>query len=87
MEKTHGIRVATADLAHDFSFERTVPDARTFGFHHAFNMVALESKETFRSIYNGLENHLLGRNVTRDVVGRVLDRDRGGWPSGSRSRH
>jgi hypothetical protein len=38
LEREHGVRFAPVDVASRFSFERSVPDHATFGFHGLFNL-------------------------------------------------
>ena len=37
LERRHGVRIAPADVARHFSYERVEPPAPTFGFHGLFN--------------------------------------------------
>ena len=56
LEKEHGIRFATPDVAARFSIERTSPPAPTFGFHGIFNMIPLLSPEHFWETYLSLDD-------------------------------
>jgi hypothetical protein len=81
LEQDYGIRFADQALADRFSFERTMPQGRTFGFHGAFNMVPFVGAERFWSIYRSLDRP---ESVWRDA--RLIARQLRGTPGAARRR-
>ncbi len=55
LEREHGIRFATRELAERFSFERGQPTGPTFGFHGIFNLIPLIGTDRFWTLYEGLD--------------------------------
>jgi hypothetical protein len=55
LEQEHGCRFADLQTAGRFSYERTAPAYRTFGFHGIFNMIPALGAERFAKIAAGLD--------------------------------
>lgn len=56
LEQQHGIRFADQTVAERFSYERTMPQGPTFGFHGIFNMVPAIGAEGFWETYRSLDD-------------------------------
>ncbi len=57
-----GIRFAAEEVARQFSFERTQPSGREFGFHGIFNLVEHVSAKDALHLLRSLEPGMLARN-------------------------
>jgi hypothetical protein len=56
LEQEYGIRFADRKTADRFSFERSRPSKRTFGFHGIFNMISAIGEDRFWEIYRTLDD-------------------------------
>lgn len=71
LEKS-GIRFATPDVADAFSYERTEPSGREFGFHGIFNFRPLIGSQSLRNFLSTLDSGLVGRREWRDLFRQSL---------------
>jgi hypothetical protein len=55
LERRYGLQFADRELASRFSFERTIPERPTFGFHGIFNLVKVVGPDEFWRIYRTLD--------------------------------
>lgn len=69
-----GLRFAPADVARQFSYERTAPTGREFGFHGAFNLVRYLSPQQRVALFGSLEPELLARNEHWDLLRWAVSR-------------
>jgi len=58
LERVHGLRFASPELAARFAFERVEPTAPTFGFHGLFNMHRVLSVQDLHRLVCGLPDNL-----------------------------
>ena len=63
-----GLRFAPEAVARQFSFERTAPTEREFGFHGAFNLVRYLSPKQRVKLFNSLEPGMLARNERWELL-------------------
>ena len=74
LEEVHDIRIAPADLAQHFSYERIKPSCDTFGFHGLFNMhEVLSSPELdvlLRQIPDQVAHTVDARDLCRTLIGK-----------------
>lgn len=63
----HGIRFAPETLARQFSYERTPPSGREFGFHGAFNLVRYLSPREALELFRTLEPAMLAPNERWEI--------------------
>ena len=74
LEEVHDIRIAPADLAQHFSYERIKPSCDTFGFHGLFNMhEVLSSQELdvlLRQIPDQVAHTVDARDLCRTLIGK-----------------
>jgi hypothetical protein len=82
LEQGYGMRFADRGTAERFSFERSVPEAPTFGFHGVFNMVPLVGEERFWEIYRTLDD----RNTVATDLALLIRQVRGRNRLGRRTR-
>lgn len=72
LERDHGIRFATSELASHFSFERLPPAGPTFGFHGLFNMHRIMSADALTTLLESLPDELVcgvdGRDLCRTLI-------------------
>ena len=69
-----GLRFAPESLARRFSYERTPPDGREFGFHGAFNLVRHLRSDQATRLFRALEPELLAHNERREILRWALRR-------------
>ena len=74
--EVEGIRFAPEAVARLFSFERTKPTGRQFGFHGAFNLVERLSAAEADALFKSLEPHLLAKNERWELLRWALARGR-----------
>ena len=75
LEREHGIRFASRQVAERFAFERTLPSRPTFGFHGVFNMVHALGADATWETYRSLDHK---STVFRDYL-LMLEQLGGGW--------
>lgn len=63
-----GIRFAPEDVARRFSYERTSPNGKEFGFHGAFNLVRHQSRDDVLHTFGELESGLLTHREHREIL-------------------
>lgn len=71
-----GFSFAPEELARDFSYERTKPTSREFGFHGAFNLVRYLSKEQADTLFRSLEPGMLAPNERMELLRWAVRRGR-----------
>jgi hypothetical protein len=72
-----GLRFAPEHVARRFSYERTPPSGREFGFHGAFNLVRHRSPDEAVRIFAELEPELLTTGETRALLRWAIINGRG----------
>jgi hypothetical protein len=86
LESKFGCVFPDPGTAARFSFERSAPAGRTFGFHGVFNMVRILGPEAFVSLYQTLDERT---PVWRDfwsLLGQLREAQ-GGWKRQLRFAH
>ena len=73
-----GMRFAPESVAANFSYERTKPTGREFGFHGAFNLVQHLPPRKAEAVFRSLEPSLLTKYERREVFYWALRRGRVG---------
>jgi hypothetical protein len=63
-----GMRFAPEEIAHRFAFERTAPKGGEFGFHGAFNLVRVLSRERVQALVDELEPDVLSPGEHRELL-------------------
>ena len=63
-----GIRFAPEALARSFSYERTPPNGREFGFHGAFNLVRMVPARASLELFRTLEPGMLARSERWEII-------------------
>ena len=63
-----GIRFAPEEVARRFSYERTLPTEREFGFHGAFNLVRYLPGDEAARLFQSLEPGMLARNERWELL-------------------
>ena len=63
-----GIQFAPEALARSFSYERTPPSGREFGFHGAFNLVRVLPAKASLELFCTLEPGMLARSERREIL-------------------
>jgi hypothetical protein len=71
-----GIRFAPSSTALRFSYERTPPTGREFGFHGAFNLVRYLSPDGAFRLFRKLEPGMLARSERTELLRWALARGR-----------
>lgn len=71
-----GIRFAPEAVARKFAYERTRPSGHEFGFHGAFNLVELLSRDDATRLFRSLEPQVLARNERWELLRWALLRGR-----------
>ena len=66
--EAEGIRFAPEAVARRFSFERTAPSGREFGFHGAFNLVDLRPPDQLSRLLKSLEPQVLNHNEHKELL-------------------
>lgn len=62
------IRFATPQVADLFSFERTTPSGKEFGFHGIFNFRSVLGPRPLRDLVTGLDPGLIGDGELRELI-------------------
>ena len=65
--EAQGLSFAPEELAGQFSYERTTPTNREFGFHGAFNLVRYLSKDDADTLFRTLEPGMLAPNERTEL--------------------
>lgn len=73
-----GMRFAPEGVARQFSFERTPPTGREFGFHGVFNLVPTLAPAVASSLFRRLELNVLSPGEHRELLRWALRRGRWG---------
>lgn len=71
-----GIRFAPEELARSFSYERTPPNGREFGFHGAFNLVRMLPARASLELFRTLEPGMLARSERWEILRWAFGRGR-----------
>ena len=71
-----GMRFAPASVARRFSYERTRPSGREFGFHGSFNLVRHVPPERALELFRSLEPTILSRKERIELLRWALTRFR-----------
>ncbi len=77
LEREHGLRFATKAMAARFAFERTTPEARTFGFHGMFNFDSVMPTAELRALLNSLPDDMMRGLDAHDLARSLLNQ--GDW--------
>jgi Protein of unknown function (DUF5672) len=72
LERDHGIRFATTELASRFAFERVAPDGPTFGFHGLYNMHRVLDDAALQALMRAMPDEMVcgvdGRDFCRALI-------------------
>ena len=63
-----GLRIAPERIARLFSYERSPPTGREFGFHGAFNLVRLLPSDAVAPLFRTLEPGMLSRGERAEIM-------------------
>jgi Protein of unknown function (DUF5672) len=75
LEKSHGIRFATIDIAKRFAVERHQRNINSFGFHGIFNIPEVFSGDELKSTLDLIPTENLASRDTRDLALRLVKDD------------
>jgi len=75
--ESEGITFAPEAVASRFSFERTRPTGREFGFHGSFNLVRLLAPDDVARLFRSLESRMLVRSERVELLRWALLHGRG----------
>jgi len=71
-----GICFAPETMARKFSYERTSPTGKEFGFHGSFNLVRMQPPRQTLEIFHALERHVLSRKERLELLRWAATRGR-----------
>lgn len=74
--ENRGISFAPESVAAKFSYERTEPTGREFGFHGAYNLLRYLSRAEAVSVFGSLDPTMLTNSERREVLAWALKRGR-----------
>jgi hypothetical protein len=69
-----GLRFATEEVARKFSYERSAPSGREFGFHGAFNLVQKLSPREALGLFWSLESRVLTSSEHKELLRWAISR-------------
>jgi len=72
-----GLRFAPEEVARTFSYERSAPSGREFGFHGAFNLVQKLSERQAIGLFSSLEPRILTHGEHKELLRWAINR--GHW--------
>ena len=75
--ESNGIRFAPEHVARAFSYERTVPSGREFGFHGSFNLARYLSRKQASRLFRALEWSVLNHSEHKQLLGWAITRGYG----------
>ena len=71
-----GLRFAPDTVARKFSYERTMPTGKEFGFHGSFNLVRIQPAGRTLEMFRNLEPHVLARSENLELLRWAISRRR-----------